>query len=72
MILYCVLIAVVALFSRFFALLIAVPFVTKLVFATDEQEVKSTSKSPALLQHQRKLAREIKRARQMALIPYVG
>jgi len=51
MILYCVLIAVVALFSRFFALLIAVPFVTKLVFATDEQEVKSTSKSPALLQY---------------------
>jgi len=51
MILYCVFIAVVALFSRFFALFIAVPFVTKLVFATDEQEVKSTSKSPALLQY---------------------
>ncbi len=51
MILYCVLIAVVALFSRVFALLIAVPFVTKLIFATDEQEVKSTSKSPALLQY---------------------
>ena len=51
MILYCVLIAVVALFSRFFALLIAVPFITKLVFMVDEQEVQSTSKSPALLQY---------------------
>ena len=51
MILYCVLIAVVALFSRFFALLIAVPFITKLIFAADEQEVPSTSKSPALLQY---------------------
>jgi|GEM_PF-1002609 len=51
MILYCVLIAVVALFSRFFALLIAVPFVTKLIFAADGQEVPSTSKSPALLHY---------------------
>jgi len=51
MILYCVLIAVVALFSRFFALLIAVPFVTKLIFATEEQELQGTSKSPALLQY---------------------
>ena len=51
MILYCVLIAVVALFSKFFALLIAVPFVTKLVFAIEEQEVQGTSKSPALLQY---------------------
>ncbi len=51
MILYCVLIAIVALFSKFFALLIAVPFITKLVFALDEQEVPSISKSPALLQY---------------------
>jgi hypothetical protein len=51
MILYCVLIAVVALFSRFFALLIAVPFVTKLIFSADGQEVPSTSKSPALLHY---------------------
>ncbi|MBN2017391.1 MAG: DUF2232 domain-containing protein [Candidatus Cloacimonetes bacterium] len=51
MILYCVLIAVVALFSRFFALLIAVPFVTKLIFVTDGQEIETTSKSPALLQY---------------------
>ncbi len=51
MILYCVLIAVVALFSRFFALLIAVPFITKLIFAADGQEVPGTSKSPALLHY---------------------
>jgi len=51
MILFCVLIVIVALFSRLIALLIAVPYVARLVFSDIEQEIPHTTQSPALLRY---------------------
>ncbi len=51
MILFCVLIVIAALFSRLIALLIAVPYVNRLIFPENEQEINRTSQSPALLRY---------------------
>lgn len=51
MILFCVLIVIVALFSRLIALLIAVPYVNRLILPEKGQEIQDTSQSSALLRY---------------------